>query len=208
MATNFTLDAQVRDDMGKGASRRLRREEKVPAVIYGAGEPALSITLDHNKVIHALENEAFYSHILTLNVNGKPQQAILKDLQRHPFKPKINHMDFLRVKAGEELHTRVPVHFVNEAVCPGVKAGGVVHHDVTDIEVYVLPKDLPEFIEVDLTGLKVGDSVHLSQVKLPKGVRAAALDRGDDLSVLSINPPVKSVASATDEAAAEAGKTE
>ncbi|QGX40730.1 50S ribosomal protein L25/general stress protein Ctc [Permianibacter aggregans] len=194
MAISFTLDAVKRDDMGKGASRRLRREDKVPAVIYGGGEAAASITLEHNKVIQALENEAFYSHILTINVDGKPQQVILKDLQRHPFKPKIAHMDFLRVKAGEELHTKVPVHFINEATCPGVKAGGVVHHDVNELEIYVLPKDLPEFIEVDLAGLKVGDSVHLSQIKLPAGVKSAALQRGDDLSLVSINPPIKSEA--------------
>lgn len=185
MAITFELDAQKRDDQGKGASRRLRHADSIPAVIYGAGKPAQSITLNHNKVILALEHEAFYSHILTIKIDGKAEQAILKAVQRHPYKPKVQHLDFLRVDANAKLHTKVTLHFVNEAGSPAVKAGGLVHHDMTDVEISCLPKDLPEFIEVDLSGLQLNQIVHLSDIKLPAGVTLVALQHGDNKSVVS-----------------------
>ncbi len=185
MAITFELDAQKRDDQGKGASRRLRHADSIPAVIYGAGKPAQSITLNHNKVILALEHEAFYSHILTIKIDGKAEQAILKAVQRHPYKPKVQHLDFLRVDANAKLHTKVTLHFVNEAGSPAVKAGGLIHHDMTDVEISCLPKDLPEFIEVDLSNLAVNQIVHLSDIKLPAGVTLVALQHGDNKSVVS-----------------------
>ena len=185
MAITFELDAQKRDDQGKGASRRLRHADSIPAVIYGAGKPAQSITLNHNKVILALEHEAFYSHILTIKIDGKAEQAILKAVQRHPYKPKVQHLDFLRVDANEKLHTKVSLHFVNEASSPAGKASALVHHDLTEVEITCLPKDLPEFIEVDLGNLVVNQIVHLSDIKLPAGVSLVALQHGDNKSVVS-----------------------
>ncbi|HEX4910874.1 MAG TPA: 50S ribosomal protein L25/general stress protein Ctc [Permianibacter sp.] len=185
MAVTFELDAQKRDDQGKGASRRLRRADSVPAVIYGAGKPAQSITLNHNKVILALEHEAFYSHILTINIDGVAEKAILKAVQRHPYKPKVQHLDFLRIDANAKLHTKVALHFVNEATSPAGKAGALVHHDMTEVAITCLPKDLPEFIEVDLGNLVVNQIVHLSDLKLPAGVTLDALQHGDNKSVVS-----------------------
>jgi len=185
MAMTFELDAQKRDDQGKGASRRLRHTDSIPAVIYGAGKPAQSISLNHNKVILALEHEAFYSHILTIKIDGVAEQAILKAVQRHPYKPKIQHLDFLRVNANEKLHTKVTLHFVNEAGSPAIKAGGLVHHDLTEVEITCLPKDLPEFIAVDLSTLAINQIVHLSDIKLPAGVTLTALQHGDNKSVVS-----------------------
>ncbi|NQD36943.1 50S ribosomal protein L25/general stress protein Ctc [Permianibacter sp. IMCC34836] len=185
MAITFELDAQKRDDQGKGASRRLRHADSIPAVIYGAGKPAQSITLNHNKVILALEHEAFYSHILTIKIDGVAEQAILKAVQRHPYKPKVQHLDFLRVNANEKLHTKVAIHFVNEAGSPGVKAGAMIHHDMTEVDIICLPKDLPEFISVDLSTLAVGQIIHLGDLKAPAGVTFTALQHGDNKAVVS-----------------------
>ena len=181
MSVSFTIDAQLRDDMGKGASRRLRRAEKVPAILYGAGKKPVAIMLNHHQIQKQLENEAVYSHILTLNVEGKEEKAILRDLQRHPYKQLILHADFQRVKAGEKIHVHVPLHFIGEDVCVGVKqGGGVISHVAVEVEVSCLPKDLPEFIEVDLSGLNVGEAVHLSDLKLPGGVTLVELSHGSD----------------------------
>ncbi|MCH8492222.1 MAG: 50S ribosomal protein L25/general stress protein Ctc [Idiomarina sp.] len=175
---NYEFKAEIRSDMGKGASRRLRRQGGVPAILYGGKEEAVSLTLDHDKLINAADHEGFYSHILTLHIGGKKHQAILKDLQRHPFKPKITHLDFQRVSAKEELHTNLPIHFLGEEVVK--KAGGVVVHQMNDIEIACLPKDLPEFIEIDVSGLEIGDNIHLSQITAPKGVTFVELTRGED----------------------------
>ncbi|RUO31364.1 50S ribosomal protein L25/general stress protein Ctc [Aliidiomarina sanyensis] len=175
---NYEFKAEIRTDLGKGASRRLRHEGKIPAILYGGKEDALSLTLDHDKIINAADHEGFFSHILTLHIGGKKQQAILKDVQRHPYKPKITHLDFQRVSAKEELHTNVPVHFLGEEAVK--KAGGVVVHQLNDIEITCLPKDLPEFIEVDVSGLEIGDNIHLSQIEAPKGVTFVELTRGAD----------------------------
>ncbi|CUS48778.1 MAG: LSU ribosomal protein L25 RplY [Idiomarinaceae bacterium HL-53] len=185
----YEFKAELRNDMGKGASRRLRRAGKVPAILYGGDKEPVTIALDHDKVNNAADHEGFYSHILTLHIDGKKHQAILKDVQRHPFKPKLTHLDFQRVSAKEELHTNIPLHFLNEESVK--KAGGVVVHNLNDVEVSCLPKDLPEFIEVDLEGMNVGDNVHLSDLKVPKGVSLLELTRGEDhdLVVVTIAAP-------------------
>lgn len=190
MSDEFTLDAELRSDMGKGASRRLRRSNKVPAIIYGGENDAVAITLDHHQVSHRLQNEAFYSHILTLNVNGKAEEAVLRDLQRHPSKQQILHVDFQRVSKDRAVHVHVPLHFLNEDKCVGVKqGGGLISKIITEVEVSCLPKDLPEFIEIDLIDLNVGSSIHLSEMKLPEGVSLVALSHGGehDTSVVSVH---------------------
>jgi large subunit ribosomal protein L25 len=189
MSNQFELAAEVRSDVGKGASRRLRRiEDKVPAIIYGGGEEPQNLLFEHRIVSKALQSEAFYSHILTVTVNGKKQKAVLKDVQRHPYKPRIMHLDFLRITGKEKLHMNVPVHYLNEETAPGVVAGGVVH-SMHHIEVICSPADLPEFIEIDLGKLELNGVIHLSEVKLPKGVEAVALQHGEDASVASIHMP-------------------
>jgi large subunit ribosomal protein L25 len=160
----------------------LRKVGKVPAVIYGGGEP-VGLVLDHNKVLKSLENEAVYSHILTVNVAGKEERAILKDLQRHPSKPIVMHMDFQRVSAADKIKVHVPLHFVNQEASVGVKKGGVVNHNLVDVEVVCLPDRLPEYLEVDLADVDVGQSVHLSELKLPEGVEIVALLHGPEYDI-------------------------
>ena len=190
---DFNITAEVRSDLGKGASRRLRHEGKVPAVIYGGDKDPVSLTLDHDSMFHHLENEAFYSHILTIDVAGTKEKAVLKDLQRHPAKPIIMHADFMRVSEKEKLKMHVPLHFINEATAPGVKAGGQISHTMTDVEVICAAQDLPEYIEVDMGSMNVGDIVHLTDLRLPEGVALVALSHGDpaehDAAVVSIHAP-------------------
>jgi large subunit ribosomal protein L25 len=202
----FNLDASVRTDLGKGASRRLRREDKLPGIIYGGEEAPVSITLAHNKVFQASEFEAFYSHVLTLNVDGKATEVLVKDMQRHPFKPKITHIDFQRVVAGQAVHTNVPVHFINEEKSAAVKAGGVAEHHLTEIEVTCQPKDLPEFIEVDMAGVEMGQTLHLSDLTLPAGVSSVELAKNDeahDLAVVTVKPAKGAAAEDSEEEATE-----
>lgn len=211
MSTNtiFTLDANVRTDKGKGASRRLRRADLVPAILYGGNEEPVSLTLDHNKVNNSADYEAFYSHVLTLNIDGKKVEALLKDIQRHPYKPKITHVDFQRVVAGEKLHTNVPLHFINEERNAAIKAGGIAEHQANEVEVTCLPKDLPEFIEVDIAELEMDTTLHLSDLKLPAGVTSVELAKEDethDLAVVTIKPAPK--APAADEAEGEEAGSE
>lgn len=194
MATKaYQLDAEVRSDMGRGASRRLRRlAEKVPAIMYGADEDPVYLTFDHKKLAKALENEGFYSHILTININGKPHKAVLKDLQRHPSKPQLMHMDLLRITGKEKITMHIPLHFLNGDKAPGVVTeGGIVAHILSDVEVRCLPDNLPEYIEVDLAHLKLGEAVHLSNLKLPAGVELTALSHGhdNDMPVANIHVP-------------------
>jgi len=211
MASSFELNAEIRQDKGKGASRRLRRDNKVPAVLYGGGQDAISLTLQHNTLVHNLENEAFYSHILTVNVDGKAEKAVLKDLQRHPYKPSLIHVDLLRINENEKLRMHVPVHFIGEDVSVGVKAGGAISHLANDVEIICLPKDLPEFIEADMTDVGLDETLHLSDLKLPAGVELVALTHGadHDLSVAAIHMP-KVVAEVESEApvAPENGESE
>ena len=205
-SVNFDINAQSRADVGKGASRRLRREGKVPAVLYGAAKEATSLSLDHDEIFHHLEHEAFYSHILSIKVDGKAEKAVLKDVQRHPSKPKVQHVDFQRVSETDKIHMHVPLHFVGEEAAPGVKAGGLISHLMTSIDVACLAKNLPEYIEVDVSALETGDSIHLSHIKLPEGVEIPALAQGPDhdLPVFSIHTPKGGATEAEEEGAPEA----
>ncbi len=190
MAEEFDLIAEIREDQGKGASRRLRHEGKVPAIIYGAGRPPRALTFDHNKVLRQLESESFYSSVLNIKVGEKSQAAILKDLQRHPAKNVIMHMDFQRIVEDEAIRMNVPLHFIGEDVAPGVKlGGGSVSHLMSDVEVVCLPKHLPEFLEVDVSNLELDQMVHLSEIKLPEGVEIPQLAQGSeyDQAVVSIH---------------------
>ncbi|QIZ77091.1 50S ribosomal protein L25/general stress protein Ctc [Ferrimonas lipolytica] len=184
----LTFDAEVRTEHGTGASRRLRHQDKLPAILYGGGKDPVSLTLEHNKVNLAQEKEAFYSQVLTLKINGKTEDVIVKAMQRHPYKPKLVHVDFLRVSKNNALTTTVPLHFLNEDTCVGAKAGGTVVHLLNEVEVKCLPADLPEFIEVDIQQLDAGQSLHLHDIALPKGVELTELSKGDDhdLSVVSV----------------------
>ena len=177
----FTLVAESRGDMGKGASRRLRKSEIVPAIVYGAKKAALSIQLKHSDVLKSSSQESFYSQILDLSIDGKVERVVLKDMQRHPYKPFVMHMDFQRVDESAALTIRIPVHFLNEDDCIGVKQeGGVIARLMTEIEITCLPKDLPEFIEVDVANLSVGDAVHLADLVLPDGVEITSITSGGD----------------------------
>jgi large subunit ribosomal protein L25 len=173
MSDSFDVNAQPRSDTGKGASRRLRREGLVPAVVYGGHQEPQMVSLRHNELLHHLEQESFYSHILNLKVGDSSSRVVLKDLQRHPAKPFILHADFQRVSADEKIRMVVPLHFENEEAAKGVKMGGAVSHNLTEIEISCLPKDLPEFIAIDMSPLEIGDIVHLSEVPLPAGVELA-----------------------------------
>ncbi len=190
---DFVLETQSREVTGKGASRRLRRESGlVPGIIYGGSKKPEMISMPQKDLIKHLENEAFYSHIITVNVDGVGQEVILKDLQRHPSKPVIYHIDLLRVSKTKKITTRVPLHFINESTAVGVKMqGGLVSHSMTDLEISCLAADLPEFIEVDLAEVEVGQIVHISDLTLPKGVESVALNHGadHDLAVATINKP-------------------
>ncbi|MBT8088268.1 MAG: 50S ribosomal protein L25/general stress protein Ctc [Gammaproteobacteria bacterium] len=189
MSDDFDLIAEIREDQGKGASRRLRHQGLVPAIIYGAGRPPRTLAFDHNKVLQQLENEAFYSSILSIKVRNKSQAAILKDLQRHPAKNQILHMDFQRIVEDEEIRMNVPLHFIGEDVAPGVKlGGGSVSHLMTDVEVVCLPKHLPEYIDVDVTNMELNDMLSMSDIELPEGVEIPALAQGPeaDRPVVSI----------------------
>jgi large subunit ribosomal protein L25 len=185
----FEIEAESRSDMGKGASRRLRRDGKVPAIMYGGDENPQSISLLHSEVLKRLDHEAFYSHILTVNVDGKASKAVLRDMQRHPSKPVIMHMDFQRVDENKPIRVHVPLHFIGEDVARGVKAGGMVSHELIEVEMEVLPHNLPEFIEVDISDLNVGDSLHLTDLNLPESGSLVELARGEghDQPVVSIH---------------------
>ncbi len=212
MSQTFTIDAVSRNDKGKGASRRLRREGMVPGIVYGGGQPPRMIATPHNKLVQHLEHEAFYSSILQLQVDGATERVVLKDLQRHPAKPFILHFDLQRVADTDRIRMRVPLHFLGEEKAPGVKAGGKIHHAVTDVEVICAAKDLPEHIEVDVSGLNVGDMIHLSELQLPEGVEIAALTHGDEAShdeaVVSIQADRRAKAAEGESGEEEAGGEE
>ena len=197
------ISATARTLQGTGASRRLRRTGRIPAVIYGAGKDAAAIELDHKEVFYKLKNEAFHATILSLNLNGKSEQVLLRDYQMHPFRPVVMHVDFQRVNPKEKIHMKVPLHFANAEIAPGVKlSSGIVSHIITEVDVACLPKDLPEFIEVDLANLAAGHSIHLSELKLGKGIELIPLTKGEDLAVATITIPRGAVEAAA--AAAEA----
>ena len=193
MSDQFEIQAEVREDMGKGASRRLRRlADQVPAIIYGGDKDPQPLSLVRKDFEKALENEAFYSHVLSIKVGKTREKAVLKDLQRHPAKDSVMHADFMRVNDKVAIKVNVPIHFMNEEESIGVKGqGGIVQHQTTDIEILCLPGDIPEYIEVDMAEVESGQIVHLSQVILPKGVTSVALALGEDhdLAIASINAP-------------------
>jgi len=192
MTQDFELNVEPRADLGKGASRRLRRlGNMVPAVIYGGGAEPVSITISHKDIHRVCENEAFFAHIVKINMKGGGvENVIIKDLQRHPAKDRVMHADFLRVRMDQEITVEVPLHFLNEEAALGVKRdGGMVSHVMSSLEIACLPADLPEYIEVDVLELALGDSIHMDEVKLPSGVTIPALGLGDDHNqvVVSIN---------------------
>jgi len=194
------IKAEPRSLQGTGASRRLRRESKVPGILYGAGKDAQPIQLDHKDLFFKLKQEAFHASILDMEIGADKMQVLLRDYQMHPFKQMILHADFQRVAADRKIHMKVPLHFKNGDIAPGVKvAGGAVQHIVNDIDITCLPKDLPEFIEVDLSELQAGHSIHVSGMKLPAGVESTKLNKGDDITVATI--VMTRAMSAEDEAA-------
>ncbi len=186
---DFIIEATVRTDRGKGSSRRLRHSENVPGIVYGANKEATAISTDHKKLMHHLEHESFYSHILVLDLDGKQEKVILKDLQRHPAKMAVLHLDLQRVDANTKIRMLVPLHYINEETCPGVKEGGIVTHSSTEVEVHCLPAYLPEFIEVDLSAVELNGNVHLSDLALPNGVELIELTHGagHDQSIASVH---------------------
>ena len=189
-SVDFNMTATVRSELGKGASRRLRHQGKIPVILYGSDKEPVSLTMDHDHLFHHIEHEAFYSHILTINIDGVEEKVVLKDLQRHPAKPLIQHADFMRVRENEKIRMHVPLHFTNESSAPGVKSGGgIISHNIIEIEVTCLPNDLPEYLEVNMGSVELDQAVHLSDIQLPPGVELAALLQGTehDLPIASIH---------------------
>jgi large subunit ribosomal protein L25 len=202
MRISFELAAEFRDGQGKGASRRLRHAGKVPAILYGGHKEPRAISLDHQKLMTLIDNEKFYSSIINLVVGDKKQAAIVKDLQMHPARNAIQHLDMQRVVETERIRIHIPIHFKGEAASPGVKSqGGVVSHRIADVEVSCLPADLPEFIELDLSKMEMNESKHLSDLPLPSGVTIPAIAKGNAV-VVSIHPPRAEEPEPTAEAAA------
>ena len=191
MSASFNIAAEMRTDAGKGASRRLRRMGKVPAIVYGSEKEPAMISLKHDDIFHAAEDEAFFSHILILDMGDNTEKVIIKDMQRHPAKIQITHVDFMRINEAQALHVNVPLHFINEEIAPGVKEGGLISHLMTEVEITCLPKDLPEFINVDMANLELGATVHLSDLELPEGITLIAMTHGEahDQPVANIHMP-------------------
>jgi large subunit ribosomal protein L25 len=200
---SIEFTAYPREGEGRGASRRLRHAGKAPGIVYGAGAEPTPIELDHNALIHALKAEAFHASILTLKLDGQSQKVLLRDVQMHPYRPQVLHVDFQRVDESRRIHMKVPLHFVNEAVSPAVKLGGaIISHIANELDVSCLPKDLPEFIEVDLSALETGKSIHASEVRLPAGVTAVL--RGKDPVVVTAVVPKAQAETEEETVAAEA----
>ena len=188
--TTFELAVEPRAQIGRSANRRIRKAGKVPAVLYGGGEPPESMLLDHNALVRQMTREAFFTSVLTLQIGTKSQQVVVKDVQRHPVRPQIMHLDFQRIREDVEITLSVPVHFLNEAEAKGVKdQGGVVDHLLTEVEVVCLPRYLPEYLEIDVSALELNQLYHLSDIKLPEGVALVALKHGQDKPLVAVNPP-------------------
>ena len=190
MSETFEINAELREETGKAANRRMRRlTGRIPAILYGGGKQPVPVMLVRKDLEHSLENEAFYSHVLTIKIGSRSQQAILKDLQHHPAKNQIMHADFMRVSDDVKIKVHVPIHFLNEETCTGVKMeGGIIQHQATDLEIQCLPGDMPEFIEVDMADVTVGGIIHISDIKLPAGIESLALSQGGDhdLAIASV----------------------
>ena len=212
MSEQLALEAKVRNDLGKGASRRLRRSaDQIPAIIYGAGKDPIPLTMIRKDLEKALENEAYFTQVIDVNVDGDVQPAILKDLQRHPAKDRVMHADFLRVDANVAIKVSVPLHFTNEAACHGVKIeGGVIEHLLTEVEVLCLPGLIPEYIEVDMLEVTTHDIIHISDLPLPEGVVSTALELGEDhdMAVAFVSVKRGGTGDDEDEAAEEAAADE
>lgn len=190
MSTGFELDVEPRDKLGKGETRRLRRRGKVPAILYGGGQDPRALMLEKDRLYHQMEQEAFYTSILTLKLDSESQAVIVKDVQRHPAKRQVLHLDFQRILEDEKITLNVPIHFIGEDLAIGVREqGGEIAHLVTDVEVSCLPKDLPEFLELDITDMELNQLLHLSDVVVPEGVELTALAHDQDPAVISISPP-------------------
>lgn len=204
------VNAMPRSTQGTGASRRLRGQSKVPGILYGGDQPAQPIELDHNTLFHQLKQESFHASILTMNLDGKKDRVLLRDVQMHPWKQMILHVDFQRVSANKKIHMSVPLHFINANIAPGVKTGGgIISHVMNEIDITCLPDDLPEYIEVDLQNLELGHSVHIADLKFPKGVESVQLARGDNAVVATVQVPRAMVeAEAAAPAAAEGAAAE
>lgn len=186
----FEIQGESRSGTGRAANRELRSSGRVPAIVYGGGKDPQSVSLDQNSLVHQMEREAFYTSVLTLKVGGETHSVVVKDVQRHPARMDVIHLDFQRIVEDEELTINVPIHFLNEGAAKGVKEqGGAIEHAMTDIEISCLPKDLPEFVEVDLLNLGLNEILHLSDIRFPDGVTSVALAHGQDLPVASIHPP-------------------
>ena len=192
-ADQFELNCSVRTDSGKGASRRLRRlDNAIPAILYGGNKDPMALTIAHDDILHATENEAFFSHIITLNIGKNKEKAVIKALQRHPAKPFIMHADFLRVDEKQAITMKVPLHFINEDKCVGVKLGsGSIRKTLNELEISCLPNNLPQYIEVDMIEVEVGQTLHISDIALPEGVTSVALSHGEDsdLSIAQVQAP-------------------
>ncbi|MCK4834928.1 MAG: 50S ribosomal protein L25/general stress protein Ctc [Gammaproteobacteria bacterium] len=206
---SFELNATLREDQGKGASRRLRHANVLPAIVYGAGKDPVSITLQQKDIQHKLPDESFYSQVLSLNIEGKAEDVLIRDIQHHPYKMEVMHMDFIRIDAKKVVHVFSQLHFSGEDVAPGAKTeDGVVNHIITEVEVECLPKDIPEFIAVDLSEMHVGDIIHLSDLKLPEGVEILALKQGEEHDTAVVGMHVRKVIEEIEDEAPEAPETE
>jgi large subunit ribosomal protein L25 len=204
---SIQLEATLRDDMGKGASRRLRHANKIPAILYGSGKEPVGITLEQKDVQHVLPDENFYSQVLQLSVEGNKEDVLLRDLQHHPYKQNVMHMDFIRVDADKVVHVHIPLHFIGDDVAPGVKTeGGAVSHMLMEVEVECLPKDIPQFIEVDLSEMHLGDIIHLSDLKLSEGVELLALKHGEEYDTAVANIHIRKTVEEPEEKAAVEGE--
>jgi large subunit ribosomal protein L25 len=204
----FELNAQTRSTTGRAENKRLRKTGRVPAIIYGGNNDPLKLSLDHDDLIHHLDNEAFFSQIINIRVAGQTEEVVLRDLQRHPAKPFVEHADFMRIVAGETLRMSIPLHFVDEETCPGVvDGGGVLQHSLTEVEIECLPRDLPEYIEVFCGELQLNDAVHLSDLRLPESVQVVDLmgeeEEQSDQTVVSVQVP-RAAIEVEEEAEAEA----
>ncbi len=205
---SLELNATLRGDKGKGASRRLRYASTLPAIVYGGSKDPVSITLQQKDVQHKLPDESFYSQVLSLNIEGKAEDVLIRDIQHHPYKMNVMHMDFIRVDAKKVVHVYLQLHFTGEDISPGIKSeGGVINHVVTEVELECLPKNIPDFIEVDLSEMHVGDIIHLSDLKLPKDVIVLALKQGEEHDTAVVGMHTRKVAEEVEDDAPEAAET-
>ena len=202
---SLELNATLREDKGKGASRRLRHANTLPGIVYGSGKDPVSITLLQKDVQYRLPDESFYSQVLSLNIEGKAEDVLIRDIQHHPFKMEVMHMDFIRVDAKKVVHVFSQLHFIGEEVSPGVKSeDGVINHVMTEVELECLPKNIPDYIEIDLSEMHVGDVIHLSDLKLAKGVEVLALKQGEEHDTAVVGMHVRKVSAEVEEGAPEA----